>query len=106
VSALDMDEGSDLPAITGWDRYGNAGFERDELDERYAALVDRLHGLRLHEGDQTWFSFDLGVGALVYSDAGLAVADEALEVIRALVDRERLRARAVDVALGLPPTTD
>lgn len=95
------DQTAELPSVAGWDPEGNARFERDELDDRYSVLLDRMREDDTHEGDRTSFAFDLGVGALVYSDAGLAVADEALEVLRALVARERLRARAVDEALGL-----
>ena len=91
----------ELPEIRAWDVEGVPMFDDDELDERYSVLIDRMRASDAENGVRTWFDFDMAVGSLIYSDADLDLSEEAVQIMRALVDRARLRREAVERALGL-----
>lgn len=69
--------------IIGYDAEGEALFERDALDARWEAAIDRL-------GDDERLDVDVALGQLMFAEDQEAV-DLAIDTIRALVDRERLR---------------
>ena len=88
---------TDLPEIISWDVQGVPIFTDDELDQRYQCFIDRVR----RDAPNYWFDIDNAFMSLVYSDADLNVAEEALQLLDELIKRAWLRRRAVEVALGL-----
>jgi len=80
-------------------------FEDDELDARYAALIDRIRTSDAETGARSWFDLDMAMGHLAAMDMDLSISDEVVEVLGDLVARAHRRHRAVNRALGLDATT-
>lgn len=80
-----------LPGFNGFDPEGHPMFDHDELDDRYQSLIERIQAV----GGRGWSDIDCAVSALLSPSSALPFAEEVLELLEVLINRERGRVRLI-----------